>query len=59
LVVKRIQVTYHLRLAHDKRDAAVRAHSLHADSCPMARSVGGCIAITTALEMEDTTREAE
>jgi uncharacterized OsmC-like protein len=51
--VKRIHVTYHLRLTPDKREAAERAHSFHADRCPMARSVGGCIAITTALEMED------
>ena len=53
LVVRRIHVTYHLRLAPDKHDAALRAHAVHANSCPMFRSVGGCIDITTELQMED------
>jgi uncharacterized OsmC-like protein len=53
LVMKRIHVIYHLRLDPEKREAALRAHSFHADNCPMARSVKGCIAITTDLQMED------
>lgn len=35
------------------RDAAERVHGVHADYCPVARSIGGCIDITTSLEMED------
>ncbi|UCC90074.1 MAG: OsmC family protein [Anaerolineales bacterium] len=53
LVIRRIQVAYHLRVAPDKREAARRAHELHADHCPVARTIGGCVAITTDLEMED------
>jgi uncharacterized OsmC-like protein len=53
LVVRRIHVTYHLKLAHDKREAAERAHRVHADSCPVARTIGDCVSITTTLEMED------
>jgi len=34
----------------DKREAAERSHTFHASRCPVAKSIGGCIAITTALE---------
>lgn len=53
LVIQRIHVIYHLRLAPDKRDAAIRAHDVHAESCPVARTIRDCVTITTALEMED------
>lgn len=53
LVVKRIHVDYHLKLAPENRDAALRAHELHADSCPVARTLKGCVQITTRLHMED------
>jgi uncharacterized OsmC-like protein len=49
-VIKRIRVRYRLTgCPDDKRDAAERAHSLHASRCPVARSIGGCITITTEL----------
>jgi organic hydroperoxide reductase OsmC/OhrA len=54
LVIKRIQVTYHLKLRHEDRDTAERVHGFHKDRCPVARSIGGCIAITTTLELDDT-----
>ncbi len=53
LVVRRIHVTYHLRLAPDQHETAERAHAVHANACPMARTVGDCVAITTSLEMTD------
>jgi organic hydroperoxide reductase OsmC/OhrA len=53
LVIKRIHVRYHLKLAADKRAAAERAHTHHADRCPVARSVKGCIEVRTELAMED------
>jgi uncharacterized OsmC-like protein len=53
LVIKRIRVRYHLRLARDQREAAERAHAAHRDACPVARTLGGCVAITTELVMED------
>ena len=52
LVVKRIHVAYHLRLAPDKRELAERVHAFHADFCPMFRSIRSSIAITTSLETE-------
>lgn len=54
LIIKRIHATYHLRgVNDDKREAAERAHSIHADRCPVARSIGGSIDITTSLEYVD------
>jgi organic hydroperoxide reductase OsmC/OhrA len=53
LIIRRIHVLYRLRLQSDKREAALRAHDLHVGNCPIARSIGGCIAITTELRMEE------
>ena len=51
LVIKRIRVRYLLAgCPEDKREAAERAHSFHAARCPVAKSIGGAIAITTELE---------
>ena len=56
LVIKRIRVRYTLEgCPPDKREAAERAHSLHAGRCPVARSVGGCIEISTELVYRDAT----
>jgi len=53
LVIRRIHVTYTLKLEPDQRETAERVHGFHADFCPVARSIGGCVAITTSLQMED------
>jgi uncharacterized OsmC-like protein len=51
LVIKRIRVQYRLiGCPEDKRDAAERAHSLHASRCPVARSIGGSIELATTLQ---------
>jgi uncharacterized OsmC-like protein len=50
LIIKPIRVRYTLRdCPDDKREAAERAHEFHASRCPVARSIGGCIEITTQL----------
>ena len=56
LLVRRIHAAYHLLIDNDPavRERAERAHALHADRCPMARSVCDSIAITTSLEMANT-----
>lgn len=59
LVIRRIHVTYHLRLSPDMRDVAERVHGFHAEYCPVARTIRGCVDISTSLEMEDVTEEAE
>ena len=51
LVIKRIGVRYRLTgCPEDKREAAERAHRIHATRCPVAKSIGGSIEITTELE---------
>jgi uncharacterized OsmC-like protein len=53
LVIRRIHVMYHLRLDSAQRETAERVLGFHADACPVARTLRGCIAISTALEMAD------
>ncbi len=53
LVIKRIHVTYKLKLTPEQRETAERAHKVHARFCPVARTIWDCVAITTDLEMED------
>jgi len=52
-VIKRIHVTYHLKLKPEQRETAEKVLGFHADFCPVARSFKGCIDITTELQMED------
>lgn len=53
LVIKRIHVTYHLRGAENQKETVERVHGFHAERCPVARSIGGSIDITTDLEYVD------
>ena len=53
LVVRRIHVSYYLRLHPKQRAAAERAHTVHADGCPVYRTIRGCVDITTSLDLED------
>jgi uncharacterized OsmC-like protein len=51
LVIKSIHVHYRLAgCPEDKREAAERSHNFHAGRCPVAKSIGSCIQITTELE---------
>lgn len=52
LVIKRIHVVYTLKTGEENRETAVRVHDFHADFCPVARSISGCIDITTELMIE-------
>lgn len=52
LVIRRIHVTYRLRVADEHREAVEKVHGFHADYCPIARSFRGAIAISTSLEMQ-------
>ena len=50
LVVKRIAVTYRgLQVAEEDREKVERVLAVHADGCPVARSLRGSIEITTQL----------
>ena len=58
LVVRRIHVTYHLVVdqavidGQKKRAAIERVLGFHADRCPVARTIGGCVAISTSLDLK-------
>ena len=54
LILKRIHVTYHLKLEDDagKLAAAERVLGAHVKYCPVARSLMSAIDITTSLEIE-------
>lgn len=53
LIIKRIHVNYHLKTAAENRETAERVHGFHADFCPVARTIGGCVDITTSLTIEE------
>jgi len=53
LVIKRVRVTYHLRVDEGAdRDAIQRAFDHHARHCPIYRSIHPQIACTTTLVLE-------
>jgi len=51
IVLKRIEVRYRLKVPEDKREVAERVHDVHQRSCPVARSIGDAVDITTRLEL--------
>jgi uncharacterized OsmC-like protein len=46
-------VDYRLKLDAANRETAQRVHEMHADFCPVARTLKGCVLISTRLFMED------
>lgn len=53
LVIRRIHVRYHLTCAAASREIAERVHGFHADVCPVARTLKGCIEISTSLDVTE------
>jgi uncharacterized OsmC-like protein len=55
-VLRRVHVRYTLRAEAktlaEKADAIVRAFDLHPPRCPVARSIGSAVKITTELSTE-------
>jgi uncharacterized OsmC-like protein len=51
LVIKRIHAHYRLRAPEAQRSTVERVHAMHADHCPVARSLKGAIDITTSFEL--------
>ena len=52
LVIRRIHVRMRLKAEEVHREAALRAHSVFADKCPVYRSLKAAIAMTTELILE-------
>lgn len=50
LVIKRIRVRYLLSAPPHRRDVVARVLAIHADACPVARTLKGCVAIGTSVE---------
>ena len=51
LVIRRIFVLYKLRAPEEKREMIERIHRVHAERCPVARSLKGSIEIQTSYEL--------
>jgi hypothetical protein len=52
LVLRRIHVELRLRAPPDQHETARRVHGFFAGSCPLYRSLGGSIGITTELVLD-------
>ncbi len=50
LVIRRIHVTYHISTPPESRETVERVFSMHADFCPVYRSIRAAIEITTELD---------
>ena len=53
LVIRRIHVTYHLKLKPEQQETAQKVNGFHADFCPVAQSIKGSIQIATELQFDD------
>lgn len=53
LVIRRIEVVYRLRAPGEKRPVIERVLAVHADHCPVARTLRGCVEIETRLDLEE------
>lgn len=51
LVIQRIDVTYHLEALEEKSEVIERVRAMHADHCPVARTLRGCVDIETRVEL--------
>jgi uncharacterized OsmC-like protein len=52
LVIRRIHVVYHLKAPSSARETIERVHRVHADACPVYRSLYRAIQITTEVRLE-------
>jgi uncharacterized OsmC-like protein len=53
LVIKRIHVIYHLKASADSGEVIERVHKIHAEHCPVYRSLYKAIEITTEYRLEE------
>ena len=50
LVLKRVNAHFRLKLLEEAREVVERVTAVYQDGCPVARSIGGCVAISTSVE---------
>ena len=53
LVIKRIHVVYHLETPLEDKEKVERAYAVHADNCPVYRSIHRAIDVTTELDWRE------
>jgi len=53
LVLRRIHAKYKLSVPDDVHDTVERVLKMHADLCPVARSIKGAIEVTTEVEYRE------
>lgn len=53
LVIRRVHVTYRLKAAAEHADTIERVHAMHADYCPVYRSLKPAFEITTSYERSE------
>jgi len=51
LVIRRIHAHYRLQAPESQRETIKRVHQMHADRCPVARSLKGAIYVSTSFEL--------
>jgi uncharacterized OsmC-like protein len=51
LIIKRIHVKMQLRASEDHREVVERVHGVFANKCPVFRSIGPAIEITSSYEL--------
>ena len=51
LIIKRIHVKMQLRTSEDHREVVERVHGVFANKCPVFRSIGPAIEITSSYEL--------
>ncbi len=52
IVIRRIHVTYRLKAGEDVRETVERVHGLHANRCPVYRTLKDSMDITTEYVLE-------
>jgi len=53
LIIKRIHVVYHLSAPGEFKEKVLRAYAIHANKCPVYRSLSPGITITTELDWQE------
>jgi uncharacterized OsmC-like protein len=53
LVIKRIHVLYHLQTSREDKEKVDRAYAIHAENCPVYRSIHKAIDVTTELDWQE------
>jgi uncharacterized OsmC-like protein len=53
LIIRRIHAHYRLRAGEDRREVVERIHGMHAEFCPVARSIRESIEVRTSFELVD------